>query len=53
MLRGPRFVVFYRIVIDTDHLTNIVQDYSVGSRANILLHQSDITSGLIVKNMGQ
>ena len=33
MLRGPRFVVFYRIVIDTD--------------------QSDITSGLIVKNMGQ
>ena len=53
MLRSPRFVVFYRIVIDTDHLNNIVQDYSIGSRANILLHQSDITSGLIVKNMGQ
>ena len=53
MLRGPRFVVFYRIVIDTDHLTDIVQDYSIGSGANILLHQSDITSGLIVKNMGQ
>ena len=53
MLRVPCFVVFYRIVIDTDHLTNIVQDYSIGSRAKILLHQSDITSGLIVKNMGQ
>ena len=53
MLRGPRFVVFYRIVIDTDHLTNIVQDYSIGSGANILLHQSEITWGLIVKNMGQ
>ena len=43
MLRGPRFVVFYRIVIDTDHLTNVVQDYSIGRGANILLHQSDIT----------
>ena len=53
MLRGPSFVVFYRNVINTDHLTNIVQDYSIGSGANILLHQSDITSGLIVKNMGQ
>ena len=53
MLRGPRFVVFYSIVIDTDHFTDIVQDYSTGSGANILLHQSDITSGLIVKNMGQ
>ena len=51
MLRGPRFVVFYRIVIDTDRLTNI--DYCIGSGANILLHQSDITSGLIVKNMDQ
>ena len=53
MLRGPRFVVFYHIVIDTDHLTTIVQGYSVASGANILLHQSDITSELIVKNMGQ
>ena len=53
MLRGPRFVVFDRIVIDTDHLTDIVQGYSIGSGANILLHQSDISSGLIVKNMGQ
>ena len=53
MLRGPRFVVFYCVVIDTDHLTDIVQDYSIGSGANILLHQSDITSGLIVKNMGK
>ena len=53
MLCGPRFVVFYRIVIDTDHLTDIVQDYSIDSGASILLHQSDITSGLIVKNMGQ
>ena len=52
MLRGPRFVVFYRIVIDTDHLTNIVQDYSIGSGENISLHQSDITNGLIVKNKG-
>ena len=53
MLRGQRFVVFYRIVIDTDRITNIVQDYSIGRGASILLHQSDITSGLIVKNMGQ
>ena len=53
MLRGPRFVVFYRIVIDNDHLTNIIQDYSIGSGANILLHQSDITRGLIIKNVGQ
>ena len=53
MLRGPRFVVFYRIVIDTDRLTNIVQDYCISSGANILLHQSDTTSGLIVKNMDQ
>ena len=52
MLRGPRFVVFYRIVIETDHyLTITVQDYSIGSGTNILLHESDITSGLIVKNM--
>ena len=34
----------YRIVIDTDHLTNIVQDYSIGIGVNILLHQTDITS---------
>ena len=47
------YVVFYRIVIDTDHLTNIVQDYSIGIGVNILLHQTDITSGLIVKNIGQ
>ena len=53
MLRSTRFVVFYRIVIDADHLTNIVQDYPIGSGANILLHQSDITIGLIVKNMDQ
>ena len=54
MLRGPHFVVFYRIVIDTDHyLTIIVQDYSIGSGTIILLHESDVTSGLIVKNMGQ
>ena len=53
MLRAPRFVVFYRIVIDTDHLTNIVQDYSIGSGANMSLHKSDIASGLIVKHMGQ
>ena len=53
MFRGPRFFMFYRIVIDTDHLTNIVQDYFIGSGANILLHQSDITIGLIVRNMGQ
>ena len=53
MFRGSRFVVFYRIVKDTDHLTSIFQDYSTGSGANILLHQSDITSGLIVKDMGQ
>ena len=53
MLRGPRFVVFYRIVIDTDQLTYNVQGYSIGSGANISLHQSDLTSGLIVKNMGQ
>ena len=53
MLRGSRFVVFYPIAIDTDYLTNIVQDYYIGSGANISLHQSDITSGLIVKNMGQ
>ena len=53
MLRGPRFAVFYRIVIDTDRLTNFVQDYCIGSGANILLYQSDITSGLIVKNMDQ
>ena len=51
ILRGPRFVVFNRTVIDTDHLTNIVQDYPIGNGANILLHQSDITSGLIVKNI--
>ena len=53
MLRGPRFVMCYRIVIDTDRLTNIVQDYCIGNGANILLHQSDITSGLILKNMDQ
>ena len=53
MLHGSRFVLFYRIAKDTDHLTNIVQDNSIGSGVNTLLHQSDITSGLILKNMGQ
>ena len=53
MLHGPRFVVFYYIVIGTDHSTNILQDHSVGSWANVLLYQSAIISGPILKNMGQ
>ena len=53
ILRCTRFVVFNHTVVDTYHLTNIVQDYPIGSGANILLHQSDIAIGLIVKNMGQ
>ena len=48
-------VVFYRIGLDTDSLTIILQNYFMqrGSGANILFHQSGITSGPTLKKIGQ
>ena len=40
MLRGPRFFAFHRIVIDTDHLNNIVQDYSAVGQAYCCTNQT-------------